>query len=45
MRKQYIFSAADRNTEKRQIVKLIGRDAYRKMVYRKWTLRKIERTS
>jgi hypothetical protein len=37
------FTSEERRAERKKIIGLIGRDAYRKMVFRKWTLRRIER--
>jgi hypothetical protein len=43
--KQYIFTQAERADSRKQIIKLIGVDAYRKMVARAWQLRRTERKS
>ncbi|MFZ2809422.1 MAG: hypothetical protein WAZ60_23810 [Desulfosalsimonadaceae bacterium] len=43
MKKQYVFTSSERAAGRKEIIKLVGRDAYRKMVSRKWMLRNIER--
>jgi hypothetical protein len=40
--KQFNFTQAERIADKKQIILIIGKDAYRRMVLRKWEIRKIE---